>query len=208
MNLINRFVPKNDKLQLLHNDPTLADAMSERLISWFPKIPREYVVVCIGTDRSTGDALGPLVGTFLSEKKPKHLNIYGTLADPVHAINLKDHIKLINAQHKDAFIIAVDASLGKSASVGSIISDVGSLRPGAALNKDLPSVGDIHITGVVNISGFMEYSILQNTRLSLVVEMAKCIACLLEKVDQQLAFSRPLPAIVASNHKRTSGAKV
>ncbi|MFB4168768.1 spore protease YyaC [Virgibacillus sp. JSM 102003] len=208
MNLINRFVPKNDKLQLLHNDPTLTDAMSERLTSWFPKIPREYVVVCIGTDRSTGDALGPLAGTFLSEKKPKHITIYGTLADPVHAINLKDHIKLINGHHKDAFIIAVDASLGKSTSVGSIISDVGSLRPGAALNKDLPSVGDIHITGVVNISGFMEYSILQNTRLSLVVEMAKSIASTLEKVDLQLAYSKPFPAIVASNQKRKSGVEV
>ncbi|MBP1949452.1 spore protease YyaC [Virgibacillus litoralis] len=208
MNLINRFVPKNDKLQLLHTDPTLTDAMSERLISWFPKTPREYVVVCIGTDRSTGDALGPLTGSFFSERKPKHINIYGTLADPVHAINLKDHIKLINAQHKDAFIIAVDASLGKLSSVGSIISDVGSLKPGAALNKDLPSVGNIHITGVVNISGFMEYSILQNTRLSLVVDMAKSIAALLETLDQQLTYNRPLPAIIASNQKRNSGVEV
>ncbi|SDQ04985.1 spore protease YyaC [Virgibacillus salinus] len=205
MNLINRFVPKNDKLQLLHTDPTLTDAMSERLISWFPKIPREYVVVCIGTDRSTGDALGPLTGSFFSEMKPKHINVYGTLADPVHAINLEDHIKLINAQHKEAFIIAVDASLGKMTSVGSIISDVGSLRPGAALNKNLPSVGDIHITGVVNISGFMEYSILQNTRLSLVVDMAKSIAALLEALDQQLTYNRPLPAIIASNQKRNRG---
>ncbi|WP_345613734.1 spore protease YyaC, partial [Pseudonocardia adelaidensis] len=76
-------------------------------------------------------------------------------------------------QHNNPFIIAVDASLGKTESVGNIIGDTGSLRPGAALNKDLPEIGDIHITGVVNISGFMEYAVLQSTRLSLVVEMAK-----------------------------------
>ncbi|MCL6574238.1 MAG: DUF1256 domain-containing protein, partial [Bacillus sp. (in: Bacteria)] len=42
--------------------------------------------------------------------------------------------------------------------------------------KDLPAVGDIHITGIVNVSGFMEFFVLQNTRLNLVMNMAKTIA--------------------------------
>ncbi|WP_164670552.1 spore protease YyaC [Virgibacillus doumboii] len=204
MNLMNRFVPKNEKVQMLHTDPNLLSVMSEKIISWFPNVPREYAVVCIGTDRSTGDALGPLTGTFLSEKRPKHISVYGTLDDPVHATNLKEYIKLINVQHKKPYIIAVDASLGKATSVGSIISDIGSLKPGAALNKELPSIGDIHITGVVNISGFMEYSILQNTRLSQVVDMAKSVAALLEKVDHGLSHSHPFPAIVASRYRSKS----
>jgi len=52
----------------------------------------------------------------------------------------------------------------------------GSLRPGAGVNKSLPAVGDVYTTGVVNVAGFMEYFVLQNTRLGLVVKMAKIIA--------------------------------
>ncbi len=44
------------------------------------------------------------------------------------------------------------------------------------VNKDLPSIGDISITGVVNVGGLMEYMVLQNTRLNLVMNMAEIIA--------------------------------
>jgi putative sporulation protein YyaC len=52
----------------------------------------------------------------------------------------------------------------------------GPVKPGAGVNKELPAVGDIHITGIVNVSGFMEFFVLQNTRLNLVMKMAKTIA--------------------------------
>ncbi|MNR60409.1 hypothetical protein D3C85_1818810 [compost metagenome] len=44
------------------------------------------------------------------------------------------------------------------------------------MNKDLPPVGDIHMTGIVNVGGFMEYFVLQNTRLQLVIRMSEIIA--------------------------------
>jgi hypothetical protein len=34
----------------------------------------------------------------------------------------------------------------------------------------------MHIVGVVNVGGFMEYLVLQNTRLSLVMRMAEVIS--------------------------------
>jgi len=40
----------------------------------------------------------------------------------------------------------------------------------------LPPIGDAYVTGVVNVGGFMEYLVLQNTRLSLVIKMADAIA--------------------------------
>ena len=49
-------------------------------------------------------------------------------------------------------------------------------KPGAAMNKKLPAVGDLHIHGIVNLNGFMEFFVLQNTRLSLVMKMADVIA--------------------------------
>lgn len=133
----------------------------------------EVVIVCIGTDRSTGDSLGPLVGTNLTKLGVP--NVYGTLEDPVHAANLEDTLELIQRKHPNTLTIAIDSSLGKSENVGAIRVKQGPIKPGSGVNKKLPSVGDIGITGCVNVGGFMEYFVLQNTRLSLVVSMADTI---------------------------------
>ena len=42
------------------------------------------VFLCIGTDRSTGDSLGPLIGYKLKEQKIRRVEIVGTLERPVH----------------------------------------------------------------------------------------------------------------------------
>jgi len=73
-------------------------------------------------------------------------------------------------------MIAIDACLGRLESVGAIVMDRGPVKPGTGVNKTLPPVGDLHITGIVNIAGYMEYLVLQNTRLSLVFRMARVIA--------------------------------
>ena len=49
---------------------------------------RPIVVLCIGTDRSTGDSLGPLVGNKLKFLIRNKVHIYGSLECPVHAKNL------------------------------------------------------------------------------------------------------------------------
>ncbi|OEH86500.1 spore protease YyaC [Desulfuribacillus stibiiarsenatis] len=137
---------------------------------------QEIVIVCIGTDRSTGDALGPLVGTKLKTYQVNQADIRGTLDDPVHAMNLSDTMNEIESKYHNPFVIAIDACLGKLNSVGNITIGTGSLKPGAGVNKELPEVGDVYITGTVNVGGFMEYLVLQNTRLSLVMKMADTIA--------------------------------
>lgn len=136
----------------------------------------EIVILCIGTDRSTGDCLGPLVGHKLRLVKYKKVYVYGTLDEPVHAKNLCEIISNIKEEYINPFIIAIDACLGKVERIGKISIRKGPLRPGAGVNKDLPEVGHIHIIGVVNLSGFMEYLILQNTRLNIVMRMADTIS--------------------------------
>lgn len=136
----------------------------------------DFVIICIGTDRSTGDALGPIVGSKLKKLFPKHATIYGTLDNPVHAVNLTETLEQINSAHTNPYILAIDASLGKLNSVGALTLATGPLRPGAGVQKKLPEVGDIHLTGIVNVGGFMEYFVLQNTRLSIVMHMADKIA--------------------------------
>ncbi len=131
------------------------------------------VAVCIGSDRATGDSLGPLVGSMLSWNGFKG-EVFGTLDQPVHAANLEETLSALEAEN--AVVLGVDACLGTKNEVGSIIVKQGSLRPGLGVKKKLPPVGDLHIAGVVNVGGFMEHLVLQNTRLNLVVKMAQAIA--------------------------------
>lgn len=134
------------------------------------------VFVCIGTDRSTGDALGPLIGTCLQEQLTFPFPIYGTLSKPVHALNLEDVLHTIQQEQPGATIVALDACLGARASVGQIIVQPAPLKPGLAVGKKLPSVGDFSIKGVVNHTGHMEHAILQNTRLALPFQMGRVIS--------------------------------
>lgn len=166
--------------QRVHVDaPDAATTLAQILYRYsYPLVVRacSLVLLCIGTDRSIGDALGPLIGTRLSEGGPKAYHVFGTLDNPVHAGNLGETIERVRANFERPFVLAVDACLGRSESVGMLVAGKGSLKPGAGVNKALPAVGDVYLTGIVNVGGFMEYYVLQNTRLSLVVHMAKVAA--------------------------------
>lgn len=142
---------------------------------------RPAIILCIGTDRSTGDSLGPLTGTYLSQLFLPQLTVMGTLDQPVHATNLNENLNYIKASYNNPYIIAIDASLGKMDSVGHITLANGPLKPGAGVHKDLPLVGEAHLTGIVNVGGFMEYMVLQNTRLNLVWKMAEAMTDVLSK---------------------------
>jgi putative sporulation protein YyaC len=158
--------------------PDTTHVISEQLTAYLSHIPknRPIIFVCIGTDRSTGDALGPLVGTRLHACNLSGFHLYGTLEKPVHAVNLQETLDHIRDNHDNPFIIGIDACLGQMANVGNIKVAAGPVKPGAGVRKELPPVGDIHITGTVNVGGFMEFFVLQNTRLNLVFEMANTIA--------------------------------
>jgi putative sporulation protein YyaC len=137
----------------------------------------DIIIFCIGTDRSTGDCLGPLVGDKLSKiRLQQKISVFGTLREPVHAKNIISYTEKIRNTFKHPYIIAIDASLGKNENIGKINLFTGPIFPGSGVNKNLTPIGDISITGIVNISGFMEYIILQNTRLSLVMQMADIIS--------------------------------
>lgn len=141
----------------------------------YPFQGRQPVILCIGSDRSTGDSLGPLVGTWLREIGVS-LPIYGTLETPVHAGNLEEFTERLHWRHPGGVILAVDACLGRAESVGQIQLESGPLHPGKGVGKDLGTVGDVAILGVVNVGGFMEYFAISNARLGLVWPMARTIA--------------------------------
>jgi putative sporulation protein YyaC len=135
---------------------------------------RPLVVLCIGSDRYTGDSLGPLVGSLLTEQGCSCI-IFGTLDHPVHAGNLVETINIINARYVHPLIVAVDACLGKPGEVGNIEIWEGGMEAGVGVGNRLPRVGDISIVGVVNSGGCFGYSDLQCTPLAIVVKLSKVI---------------------------------
>lgn len=132
--------------------------------------------LCIGSDRSTGDSLGPLVGYKLQQaEKIPSLPLFGTLRNPVHAINLEETMQRIQTEYEDHVVVAIDASIGRHEHVGYITVGRGSLKPGLGVRKNLGAVGDVFITGIVGSGGAWEPLLLQNTRLSVVMDLADCI---------------------------------
>lgn len=162
------------------NDPKhfnqFCTLLSSYLETHLPLHNNQLVLVCIGTDRATGDSLGPLIGYKLLDIQFKDVAIYGTLEQPVHAKNLDETLTHIHTFHPQALVIAIDACLGSMQNVGSISIGEGAIKPGAGVKKDLPPIGDLHITGIVNFSSLMNMVVLQNTRLSVVMKMADVIA--------------------------------
>ncbi|KGX89238.1 spore protease YyaC [Pontibacillus marinus] len=191
MNLKRRLFSQKQEERYHYEDEKMILDMTQTLKEWVPA-NRDVVIVCIGTDRSTGDSLGPLIGSLLEDANLKHIKVYGTLDEPVHAVNLQEKLDLIKERHRRPYIIGIDACLGKVSSVGNIILGEGPVKPGAAVKKQLPDVGEIHVTGVVNVSGFMEYFVLQNTRLNIVMHMAKRISKTFENFDQQIGLNRTI----------------
>jgi putative sporulation protein YyaC len=142
--------------------------------------PSQVAFVCIGTDRSTGDSLGPLVGSRLAELGYPY--VIGTLAAPCDATNLAMRLQEIPP---NVVIIAIDACLGRKLSVGLYQLSNQPLAPGKSVGKILPPIGDYTIAAIVNVDGPRQYNVLQTTSLYRVMQMA-------EEVIRAIVYAIPL----------------
>lgn len=165
---------------MLHTTQTLTESLREYLT-----IPietgRQILVVCIGTDRSTGDSFGPFTGSLLRSSS-RYPHIYGTLMYPIHRQNFLARTSALFDRFTDPYIIAIDAGLGSAERIGSIRVRTGSIRPAAAFRGDLPPIGDLAVTGIVGAIGAYDYHTLQSARLGLVAHMASQLATALSAV--------------------------
>lgn len=166
-----------------------AEACASTLHDLIRGIAREegkegVVFLCIGTDRSTGDSLGPLIGYKLKEQRIRKARIVGTLDCPVHAMNLEQSVAMVKMRYPNHVIVAVDASVGSQDHVGYITLGKGALRPGLGVSKNLQEVGDVFITGIVGGCGNYDPLMLQSVRLSVVMKMADCICESIFLVEQ------------------------
>ncbi len=178
--LKNLAVPVNRSLISINpQEPGALDSLAAVLCSYLEELRDTYsqlVILCIGSDRSTGDSLGPLVGSMLDDLQLDGVPVYGTLDKPVHALNIGEIKEYLEDTYTSPAILAVDACLGQKQMVGHLEVGKGSLLPGAAVKKRIPPIGNVFITGVVNIGGFMELMVLQGTRLGIVLPLARFIS--------------------------------
>lgn len=137
-------------------------------------IDEKTIIVCIGTDKCIGDCLGPLVGTLLKEKFFP-LNVFGTLDSPIHALNLDKKITEILKNYPNHKIIAIDACLGDSKSIGEIHTRNEPIHPGKGVGKTLRSVGDVSIIAIVDSSENIDLFTSRPIRLSFILDMSKVI---------------------------------
>jgi putative sporulation protein YyaC len=139
------------------------------------QLGQEVAFVCIGTDCSTGDAFGPLVGSALQARGWPNVN--GTMEHPLDAKRLE-----LEGIHPppDTIVITIDACLGKPESIGMFAVAEGPLKPGEGVGLNLEPIGDYSIAGVVNRQGPRPYRTLQVTSLHLVMRMAESAAAAID----------------------------
>jgi len=137
-------------------------------------IKENTLIVCIGTDRCIGDCLGPMVGSLLLENRFP-LPVFGTISEPIHALNIDKRLSEIRELYPKSSIIGIDACLGDLNSIGEVqIRDI-PVHPGKGVGKSLQSVGETSIIGIVDSNENDEIFTNRNIRLNIVMDMAKVI---------------------------------
>ena len=147
------------------------------------------VYMCIGTEKVFSDSLGPRVGSLLNERMTKPLFVYGMNDRNITAENLLNSYNFIKAMHPDNQIVVIDAGVGSTEQLGGVQLSRGGIVPGAATNKNLPSVGDIGIVGIVAERGMSDFYTLNSSKDRLVSAVAQFIADAIIQADEGMAIS-------------------
>lgn len=137
----------------------------------------KIIFLCIGTDRITGDCLGPLVGSKLKEiyKQNEFVEIIGDIYNPINALNINKEIEKINKSSNENLIISIDSTLAEKSKIGKIFIQKAPITIGKGLHKKSQlKVGNISIKGVVAPnynSRKYNFMALQNVPLSRVMHI-------------------------------------
>lgn len=128
------------------------------------------VFLCIGTDCSSGDSLGPLTGTLLQEAGFR--SVIGTLQRPCDAETWDDCVAEIAP---GSAVVAIDACLGRTASIGMFQIGNRPLEARRSLGLPLAPLGDYCIAAIVSGISGNPYRVLQMAPLGRVLAMARQI---------------------------------
>ncbi|HOV69284.1 MAG TPA: DUF1256 domain-containing protein, partial [Clostridia bacterium] len=104
----------------------------KKRLRYFLKERAALTVVCPGTDRWTGDCLGPLVGTGLEKKGLSNIRVFGTLEKPLRKEEVHEAVR--KARMREGAVIIVDSALGNSEDLYKIYMSDEEIVLGRAVN--------------------------------------------------------------------------
>jgi putative sporulation protein YyaC len=107
------------------------------------------VVMCIGSERVSGDLLGPAVGRRLVEDYNLRAYVYGVTGRNINGANIDFYDRFIREVHKDSKVVAVDACLGARREIGKIKVGNCGVGAGHAVRKSGKRYGDVGVVGIV-----------------------------------------------------------
>ena len=139
----------------------------------------KLIFLCIGTDRITGDAFGPLVGYKLKNLfyGEQNIKVIGDLENIVNSCNIINIVNNIKKNYENPFLIAIDAAVSNKINVGRIVVSPNKMNVGGYIKRKI-YIGDISIKGVVSKDlrdRRNNFKLLQNVSLNTVMNMADCV---------------------------------
>lgn len=153
-------------------NPNVEDLDFEELVDKLSKyMTEDSVIVCIGTDKCIGDSLGPLIGTILKDNDFP-LKVYGTIDEPIHALNIHNKLEAIYENHEKKHVIGIDACLGVKENVEKLLVRDYGIIPGKGVGKNLPEVGECSLVGIVSNEN-SDFFFNGEMRLATIMQMAK-----------------------------------
>lgn len=110
----------------------------------------EIVFLCVGTNKITGDMIGPIVGQKLKDNlKQENVKIYGDMINTLNLKNASKIIKKVKAKYLNPFYITIDTALGKENMINKIIIGKGKIEIGKAIRDGIEFFSHINIKVVV-----------------------------------------------------------
>ncbi|MBQ9481036.1 MAG: spore protease YyaC [Clostridia bacterium] len=137
---------------------------------------RPKVYLCIGSDKLVFDCLGPIVGSLLKKDARFNGYVYGTVEEPVTALQVEEAVRFIRRFHFGAEITVVDSAVGRREEVGKIKRFDQGLRPALGVDKKMTVVGDKSVMGVITTKDRVRDMRSCNVKLHDVYSMAKAVA--------------------------------
>ncbi|MDR1939802.1 MAG: spore protease YyaC [Clostridiales bacterium] len=134
------------------------------------------VIMCIGSDRVSGDLLGPAVGKILVEEYNLRAYVYGVTGRNINGENIDEYDGFIKKIHGGSVVVAVDACLGPEREIGQIKVSRCGVGAGFAVRKPGKRYGDVGVVGIVAKNSSDNVMQLLSAEYSLVEKLSRKVA--------------------------------
>ena len=143
---------------------------------------REYVFVCIGTNKLIADSFGPRVGQRLQSNfsNISKIQVFGTMQKPIHFKNANILAKKLKSENIKQ-IILIDSCFSKKEEIGSTYTNLGGIEIGKAYGKSFYFPASINIKTVVG-----NQNELPNWNISQIESLAQRVANQITNVVWQM----------------------